>query len=79
MDVKSVFLNRYFEEEVYVKQPIGYVRKDQEHKLLKLKKSLYGLKQAPRAWNRRLMNIFKLMGSSNVHMNMPCIQRKKIM
>ena len=24
-----------------------------------------------------LMNIFKLMGSSNAHMNMPCIQIKK--
>jgi len=47
MDVKSAFLNGYLEEEVYVEQLIGYVRKDQEHKVLKFKKALYGLKQAP--------------------------------
>ena len=35
------FLNGYLEEEVYIEQPIGYVVKGQEGKVLKLKKALY--------------------------------------
>lgn len=50
MDVKSAFLNGFLEEEIYVEQPTGYVRKREENKVYKLKKALYGLKQAPRAW-----------------------------
>jgi len=59
MDVKSTFLNGYLEEKVYVEQPIGYVIKDQEHKVLKLKIALYDLKQAQRAWNSRINRHFQ--------------------
>eukprot|EP00253_Pinus_taeda_P010100 PITA_10100 len=54
MDVKSAFLNRVLMEEVYIEQPLGYVKKDQEHKVCRLKKALYGLKQAPRACYSRI-------------------------
>ena len=54
MDVKSAFLNRVLEEEVYIKQPQGYKAKGKEDKVLKLNKALYGFKQAPRAWNARI-------------------------
>jgi len=44
MDVKSTFLNGVLEEEVYVEQPLGYMRIREEKKVLRLKKALYGLK-----------------------------------
>lgn len=40
MDVKSAFLNGVLEETVYVEQPLGYIVKGQEGKVLKLKKAL---------------------------------------
>lgn len=51
---KSTFLNGELEEEVYVAQPPGFVKKGQEGKVLKLKKALYDLRQAPQAWNSKL-------------------------
>jgi hypothetical protein len=62
MDVKTAFLNGVLEEEVYVEQPLGYMRVGEEKKVLKLKKALYGLKQTPRAWNRRIDTYFKENG-----------------
>lgn len=59
MDVKSAFLNGYLEEEVYIQQPLGYVVKGHEDKVLRLKKALYGLKQASRAWYSRIDKYFQ--------------------
>ncbi|WVZ57967.1 hypothetical protein U9M48_008291 [Paspalum notatum var. saurae] len=61
MDVKSAFLNGDLKEEVYVKQPPGYVVNGQEHRVLRLRKALYGLRQAPRAWNQKLDTVLKEM------------------
>ena len=47
MDVMSAFLNGSLEEEVYVRQSLGYEVDGQEEKVYRLKKVLYGLKQAP--------------------------------
>ena len=44
MDVKTTFLNRDLEEEVYMKQPEGFSSSDGEHLVCKLKKSIYKLK-----------------------------------
>jgi hypothetical protein len=49
MDVKSAFLNRYIEEEVYVRQPPGFENPKYPNYVYKLHKALYVLKQAPRA------------------------------
>jgi hypothetical protein len=49
MDVKSTSLNNNLEKKVYVKQPTGFVVKEEKKKLCKLKKAIYGLKQASRA------------------------------
>ena len=43
MDVNSAFLNGVIEEEVYIEQPMSYVVKGREDKVLKLK-ALYRLK-----------------------------------
>jgi hypothetical protein len=56
MDVKSVFLNGYINEEVYIEQPPGFEDDKKLNHVYKLKKALYGLKQAPRAWYERLRN-----------------------
>ena len=39
--------NSDLEEEIYMQQPEGFVKKGKENLVCRLKKSLYGLKQAP--------------------------------
>ena len=62
MDVKSVFLNGYINEEVYVEQPPGFEDNKKPNHVYKLKKALYGLKQAPRAWYERLRDFLLSKG-----------------
>ncbi|WVZ63536.1 hypothetical protein U9M48_013160 [Paspalum notatum var. saurae] len=62
MDVKSAFLNRFIEEEVYVRQPPGFESVKFPDRVYKLRKSLYGLKQAPRAWSARLKSFLLKSG-----------------
>ena len=50
MDVKTVFLNGFLKEDVYVAQPKGFIDPHFPDNVLYLKKALYGLKQALRAW-----------------------------
>nr|GEW85214.1 hypothetical protein [Tanacetum cinerariifolium] len=54
MDVKSAFLYRKIEEEVYVCQPPGFEDLDFPDRVYKVEKVLYGLHQAPRAWYETL-------------------------
>ena len=49
MDVKSAFLNRMLQEEVYVEQSKGFVDPHRPDDVYRLKRALYGLNQAPRA------------------------------
>ena len=46
--MKSVFLNGYIMEEVYVKQPPDFENEKFPNHIYKLFKVLYGLKQTPR-------------------------------
>ncbi|GJT12389.1 putative ribonuclease H-like domain-containing protein [Tanacetum coccineum] len=50
MDVKSVFLYKKIEEEVYVCQPLGFEDPNFPDRVYKVEKALYRLHQAPRAW-----------------------------
>ena len=72
MDVTSAFLNGDLEEEVYIKQPEGFVKKGQEHLVCRLKRSLYGLKQAPRCWNMTLDSLLKQIGFRQTKSD-PCL------
>nr|GEX81533.1 retrovirus-related Pol polyprotein from transposon TNT 1-94 [Tanacetum cinerariifolium] len=69
MDVKTVFLNSEFKEEVYVSQPEGFVDPDHPTHVYRLKKALYGLKQAPQACPKAC-DIFSNKKSSKFQMSM---------
>ena len=55
-DVKTAFLNGNLDEDVYMKQPEGFLVKEKEDLVCKLNKSIYGLKQSARVWNQKFDN-----------------------
>ncbi|GEQ68360.1 hypothetical protein JCM33374_g2028 [Metschnikowia sp. JCM 33374] len=75
MDVSVAFLNGTLEEEIYMRQPQGYVVHGQENYVLKLKKSLYGLKQAPQVWHNTVQKAIMGFGFSKSHAE-PCLYYK---
>ena len=70
MDVKSVFLNGYINEEVYVEQPPGFEDDKKPNHVYKLKKALCGLKQAPRAWYERLRDFLLFKGFTRARLTL---------
>ncbi|KAG8481032.1 hypothetical protein CXB51_025772 [Gossypium anomalum] len=53
LDVKTAFLHKELEENIYMQQPEGFTVLDKEDYVCLLKKSLYDLKQSPRQWYKR--------------------------
>ena len=72
MDVKSAFLNGKLDEEVYMKQPPGFVSATCPSHVCKLQRNLYGLKQAPRVWHRTIDPFLKSLGMQSASAD-PCI------
>ena len=72
VDVNTAFLNGTLEEEVYLRQPKGFVKEGEPNLVCKLKKSLYSLKQSPRCWNMTLYAHLKSMGFTQSIAD-PCI------
>nr|GEY87140.1 ribonuclease H-like domain, reverse transcriptase, RNA-dependent DNA polymerase [Tanacetum cinerariifolium] len=59
LDVKSAFLHGDLKEEVYVTQPEGFIKRQDNGKVYRLIKALYGLRQTLRVWNIKLDNTLK--------------------
>ena len=62
LDVKTAYLYGDLDEEIYMDQPEGYIKKGQERKVCLLLKSLYGLKQSALQWNKELHKSLLNMG-----------------
>ena len=69
MDVKSAFLNKELDEEIYMQVPPGTV--------WKLKKALYGLKQASQEWYKKLSNELSSLSFTRIHSD-HCIFYKRV-
>ncbi|KAI0488007.1 hypothetical protein KFK09_027830 [Dendrobium nobile] len=62
LDVSNAFLHGDLLEEIYMKQPKGFIDPNQPTPVCKLHKSLYGLKQAPRLWFQKLTDFLLARG-----------------
>ena len=62
IDVKTSFLHGDLEEEIYMKQPEGFMVKGKKELVCRLKKSLYGLKQSPRMWYQKFDTYIRGLG-----------------
>ena len=76
MDVETAFLNGDLDEEIFMKQPTGFVMKGKENFVCKLHKGLYGLKQAARCWYQMLNDYVQKSGFIQCPSD-PCLYYKK--
>ena len=75
MDIKTVFLNGFLEEKLYMMQPEGFVNPKGANKMCKLQRSIYGLVQACRSWNIRFDELNKAYSFIQTY-GEACIYRK---
>ena len=72
MDVVSAFLNGELEDEIFMRQPEGFVDPNNSTKVCKLNRSLYGLKQSARCWNLMMDDYLKSSGYTQSAAD-PCV------
>ena len=66
LDVKTAFLHGDLEEDIYIRQPQGFIVQGKESLVCKLRKNLYGLKQAPRQWYKKFDVLCIVLGSQGI-------------
>lgn len=57
LDVKTAFLNGNLEEDVYMEQPEGFIKENNNIRVYKLKKAIYGLKQSAKSWYEKINDV----------------------
>jgi hypothetical protein len=62
VDVHTAYLYGKLDEEIYMRQPEGFIATGQENKVICLQQALYGLKQAGLAWWKELSQSMKVLG-----------------
>ena len=72
MDMSTAFLHGELSEEVYMRQPEGFVKNGQKSLVCHLKRSIYGLKQSPQCWNTALHKQLKELGFKQTASD-PCL------
>ena len=75
MDVKTAFLKGNLEEEIYMMQLEGFIAKNQEYMVCKLKRSIYGLKQTSRSWKIKFDQAIKSFGFEQ-NLDEPCVYKR---
>ena len=77
MDVKTAFLQGDLDEEIFMKQPEGYIDEERPNHVCRLNKSIYGLKQAARCWNSSI-DTFLLSTEYRKCTADPCVYMKSV-
>lgn len=74
VDISNTYLNCKLHEDVFMKQPEGFVSNHHPEKVSKLKNAIYGVKQSGRSWNSTLDAV---LNNIVLIMSLFCTSRKK--
>ncbi|CAK5277520.1 unnamed protein product [Mycena citricolor] len=75
-DFSGAYLNGEMDRPVYMKQPKGFEKKGEEHKVCLLLRPLYGLVQAGHIWYKLLASGYKQLGYSENAAD-PCVRTRQ--